>query len=193
MRAFRAANSSFFTWRAGAYDPTMSDAVGDQAPPFPIVDYSDHVVIGQIGGPLARTDAEGFTLTGLGTSGTPVTFSSAAGGTPETAPGTDCRDFSSITYWVYVTTPGTATVMNLFCAWAPRDAALAADFSNVKSDDLISGGISPQNTYQGQFTVPTGGGPVGPFNIPVRGRRGVLSVQTDTGDLEGYALAMRLA
>lgn len=191
MRAFRNADSSFFTWRAGAYDPTMSDAVGDQAPPFPVVDYSDIVVIGQIGGPLARTDADGFPLTGLGTSGVPVTFATTPG-TSETAPGTDCRDFDSITYWVYVTTSGTATTMTLSCAWAAVDAAVASDFSPIRSDDQIASGVSPQNVYEGVFTLPASG-PVGPFNIPVRGRRARLTVQTDTGDLDGYVLAMRQA
>lgn len=191
MRAYRAADGSYFTWRAGSYDPNMEDAVGDQAPPFPIIDYSDHVVIGFAGGPLARSDAEGFNLTGLGTSGTPVTFATAPG-TTETAPGTDCRDYRSITYWVYVTAAGTAGTLSLKVSWASVEAAAASDFTAQKSDDAISGGLSPQNTYIGQFTV-SGTATLGPFNVPVRGRRSALTVETDTGDLQGYVVAMRLA
>jgi len=194
MRAFRSTDSSYHTWRAGNYDPTMSDAVGDQVPPHPIVQYSDFVVVGTLGGPLARTDAEGFTLAGLGTSGSPVTFTTAPGATFATVPGLDCRDYESITVWVYITTPGTATEMRLFCAWAAVDAAVGSDFSSTRSDDQIASGISPQNLYQAVFVLPTpDNGLVGPFNIPVRGRRALIAVQTDTGDLEGYALAMRHA
>lgn len=187
MRAYRSIDGSFFTWRAGQYDPNLLEAT----PPHPKVEYSDPVVLGFVGGPLARTDAEGFTLAGLGTSGTPVTFATSPG-TIESDPGTDCRDFSSITYWVYITAPGTASSMELRVRWASVDAAVAADFTTQKSDDAITSGVSPQNTYVGQFTIP-GSGTIGPFNVPVRGRRAELIVETDTGDLDGYVVAMRIA
>jgi hypothetical protein len=197
MRAFRVADSSFHTWRAGAYDPTMSDATGSQAPPFPIVDYSDFVVIGTVGGPLARSDGDAFLLTGLGTPGTPITFAIDTGpSSVETVPGTDCRDFSSISLWVVVTTVGTATQVRLTSVWSNIDAAavLATDFGIQASDDEIAAGVSPQNTYRA--TYPLSGAPVtalGPYNVPVRGRRHLLVIDTDTGDLEGYVLAMRIA
>lgn len=187
MRAFRSIDSSYFVWRAGEFDDDMSEA----NPPNPKNEYSDHMVIGQIGGPLARTDVEGFNLTGLGTSGSPVTFATSPG-TAESDPGTDCRDFSSVSYWVYVTAPGTASTMELRVRWASVDSAVAADFASQKSDDAISGGVSPQNTYVGQFSI-SGTGTIGPFNVPVRGRRAELVVETDTGDLDGYAVAMRIA
>jgi len=190
MRAYRTIDGSYHTWRAGQYDPDLLETT----PPNPKVEYSDAVVLGFVGGPLARTDAEGFNPPGLGTSGVPVTFTTAPGATFESDPGTDCRDFSSITAWVYITTPGTATEMTLYCAWSPIDASVATDFSTTKSDDQISSGVSPQNIYQADYAVPTpDSGPAGPFNIPVRGRRAKIAVQTDTGDLEGYVVVMRHA
>jgi len=197
MRAFRAANSSFFTWRAGAYDPTMSDAVGDQAPPFPIIDYSDHVLIGTIGGPLARTDPEAFLLAGLGTPGVPVTFTTA--GVVETPPGVDCRDFESISLWVVVTAaPTTPAVVSVRSLWSNMATVSAsADIGIQASDDSISAGISPQNGYTAEYAV-TGttvavGVALGPYNVPVRGRRHLFGVESDTNDVEGYVLAMRMA
>lgn len=195
MRAFRSADSSFFTWRAGAYDPQMTDAVGDQAPPFPIIDYSDHVVIGAVEGPLARTDPEATAVAGLGTPGTPITFGNAASPSPETFPGTDCRDFDSITYWVVLTNKGTATNVTLDVAWSWKDnPANAGDVGELMSDDQISAGVSPQNVYQTVHTWSVGTVPQGfMINVPVRGRRSRVSLFTDTGDAQGYVVAMRIA
>jgi hypothetical protein len=196
MRAFRAADSSFHTWRAGAYDPTMSDATGDQAPPFPTGDYSDHVAIAFLEGPLARSDAEAFLLAGMGTPGSPATFAIDTGpSTVETAPGTDCRDFESISIWIVVTSVGTAATLTLSSAWSNVDAPSgAADIGIQRSDDAITDGDSPQNTYAAIYSF-TGlpGQALGPYNVPTRGRRHLLAVASDTGDLEGYALAMRMA
>lgn len=192
MRAFRSANSSFHTWRAGSFDPTMSDAVGDQAPPFPTGDYSDHVAIAFLEGPLARSDSEAFDV--IGSSGSPVTFALAPAFTSEALPGTDCRDYASVTYWIYITNPGTATLLSVFGSWAGVDAALATDHASQKSDDAISSGVSPQNTYQADYSMPpTGNQPLGPFNLPVRGRRARLRLQADTNNVQGYVTAMRLA
>lgn len=197
MRAYRALDGSFFYWRAGAYDPDMNDATGDQAPPFPKVGYSDQVVVGTVEGPLARTDPESFLLPGLGTPGSPVVFPNA-GGIFNTPP-TDCQDFSSISLWVVLTaTPTTPAVVSLSSAWSNKGTvAAAADIGVQRSDDAIVDGNSPQNQYIAEFTVsgPTAatGAALGPYNVPVRGRGHILILKSDTGDVEGYALAMRMA
>lgn len=193
MRAYRAANGSFFTWRAGGYDPDMDDA----SPPFPKVDYSDHTVIGILGGPLARSDADGFNLPGLGTPAIPITFTVPQ--TVQSAPGTDCRDFSSISIWIVITAaPTTPAVVTLTSLWTNSDApATQADVGALRSDDAIVDGLSPQNIYQATYdvtgTTVSSGAAQGPFNVPVRGRHHLLAIKSDTGDVEGYAVAMRLA
>jgi hypothetical protein len=196
MRAYRVADSSFHTWRAGAYDPTMNDATGAQAPPFPTGDYSDHVVIGTLGGPLARSDAEAFLLPGMGTPGAPITFNIDSGpSTVEGTPGTDCRDYESISIWIVVTTVGTAATLNVGSAWSNVNvAAGGADVGVQYSDDAIVDGDSPQNAYRAIYSFSgLPGQALGPYNVPIRGRRHFAVVATDTGDLEGYVLAMRMA
>jgi hypothetical protein len=196
MRAYRSTDNSYHTWRAGNYDPTMSDAVGDQAPPHPIVQYSDFVVVGTLGGPLARTDAESFPLVGLGTVGVPITLPMVS--TPETAPGTDCRDYQSISVWFIVTAAPSPAVVTMQSLWTNTSlAATAAEGGLLTSDDAILAGVSPQNPYQAEYTV-TGttaatGTALGPFNVPVRGRNHRLVIRSDTGDVEGYAVALRIA
>jgi len=196
MRAFRAADGSFFYWRAGAYDPNMDDATGDQTPPFPIVDYSDQIIAGFVEGPLARSDATAFPLAGLGTVGTPITFAAFMVQTP---PGDDCRDYESISIWVVVTAaPTTPAVVTLTSIWSNKDTPAApADLSPLRSDDAILDGESPQNIYEAQYDV-TGttaavGFALGPFNVPVRGRTHLLGIKAVPGDVEGYCVAMRLA
>jgi len=196
MRAYRAADGSYHTWRAGGYDPDMSDAVGDQAPPFPIVDYSDHVVIGFLEGPLARSDANSFEI--IGTLASPVTFPTSG---VFNIPGTDCRDYDSISCWVVVTAaPTTPAVVSLTSAWTNVDSGGASGPEHLgvqRSDDAISSGISPQNQYQADFEVnaitAASGAALGPYNVPVRGRNHILIVKSDTNDVEGYVVAMRLA
>lgn len=196
MRAFRAADQSYHTWRAGSYDPNMDDATGDQAPPFPIIDYSDPVVIGFIGGPLARSDAEAFTVPGLGTSGTPITFLTA--GVTQTT-GTECRDFKSISVWVVITNaPTTPAVLSVRSIWTNTSSVGGAgDYGIQASDDAIVSGVSPQNRYIAEFTVTGTSAAVGfahgPYNVPVRGRLHTLSLDSDTNDVQGYVLVMRLA
>lgn len=197
MRAYRSIDGSFHTWRAGQYDPTMSEATGAQAPPHPVVDYSDFVVVGFLGGPLARSDAEAFAVPGLGTSGTPITFLSSS--VQESLPGTDCRDFESISLWIVVTAaPTTPAVVSVRSLWANVDSpAAAADVGHQRSDDAILDGVSPQNNYVADFEV-TGttaatGIALGPYNVPIRGRRHIFAVESDTNDVEGYVVAMRLA
>jgi hypothetical protein len=195
MRAFRALDSSFHIWRAGAYDPTMSDATGDQAPPFPVGDYSDFVVIGQIGGPLARSDNTAFSPAGLGTSGVPVVFPVAATPLVETSPGTDCQDFSSISYWVNVTTLAAGTSLTLRVYWGMEASPGGiADYGIQASDDQISAGVSPQAPYQAVYDL-TGGitTAFGPFNVPVRGRYCRLTISSDNGLVQGYVRALRVA
>ena len=195
MRAFRAADSSFFTWRAGAYDPSMEDAVGDQAPPFPIIDYSDQVIVGQIGGPLARTDQTAFAPAGLGTLGVPVTFPVAAAPLLQTSPGTDCQDFTSITYWVNVTTLAGGVSLSLRAYWGMEASPVGiADYGSQASDDQISAGVSPQAVYEAVYDL-TGGitTAFGPFNVPVRGRYCRLAVISDNGAVQGHVRAMRFA
>jgi hypothetical protein len=192
MRAFRVADGSFYTWRAGAYDPAMADAT----PPFPKVDYSDHVQIGILGGPLARSDAEAFAVPGMGTPGTPVTL--GVGGVGQTVPGTDCRDFASISAWFVVTAaPTTPAVVTLKSLWTNIDAAaVPADLGVQASDDAISAGVSPQNKYVAEYTIngttAVEGAALGPFNVPVRGRRQILVAESSTLDVVGYMVAMRL-
>ena len=194
MRAFRSIDGSFFTWRAGSYDPAMTDAVGDQTPPFPIVDYSDHVAIGFIGGPLARTDPTSFAPAGLGTSGTPVTFPVPGAPLLETSPGTDCRDFESISYWVNITNVAGGTTLTLQAFWGMEETpAGAGDYGVQNSDDQIAAGISPQAAYTAQFTISGTTNAYGPFNVPVRGRFCRLSVSSDNGAVEGYVRAIRFA
>lgn len=196
MRAFRVADSSFHTWRAGAYDPNMDDAVGDQAPPFPSGDYSDHVVIGFLGGPLARSDTDAFLLAGLGTPGTPVTFPGGGPSIVETAPGTDCRDFESISLWVVVTAaPTLPSSVRIQSYWGHKDAVVGGTDGGIQpSDDAIVEGLSPQNNYQAEHSFTSLPGiALGPYNVPVRGRRHVALIDSDTGDVEGYVLAMRIA
>ena len=197
MRAFRAANGSYHTWRAGQYDPTMAEATGSQAPPFPVGGYSDFMVLSFLGGPLARSDAEAAPLPGMGTVGVPVAFPNGSPPLINTNPGLDCRDFSSVSIYVVITTPGTATLATLFVAWSGADAAaFTVDAGIQRSDDAIAAGVSPQNFYQADFVMPPpfGLGPVlGPFNVPVRGRRFFLAVQMNTGDVLGYVTAQRLA
>lgn len=199
MRAYRAADGSYHTWRAGGYDPDMSDAVGDQAPPFPIVDYSDHVVIGFLEGPLARSDANSFEI-GIGTSGSPVVFPSGGGGA-NNSPGIDCRDYDSISCWIVVTAaPTTPAIVSVTSAWTNVDSGGVSGPEHLgvqRSDDAISSGISPQNQYQADFEVnaitAASGAALGPYNVPVRGRNHILIVKSDTNDVEGYVVAMRLA
>jgi hypothetical protein len=198
MRAFRSADGSYHTWRAGQYDPLMAEATGSQAPPFPPGDYSDFMVVSFLGGPLARTDGEAAPLSGLGTSGAPITFNIFASGLSlNSDPGLDCRDFSSVTVWVVLTNQGTASSGSLFAGWSGKDAAaFLADVAIQKSDDAISGGISPQNVYVATVTLPTpvGVAPVlGPYNVPVRGRRFFFGLYFDTADVEGYVIAQRFA
>jgi len=196
MRAYRALDGSYFFWRAGAYDPTMSDATGSQTPPFPIVDYSDFVIAGFLEGPLARSDETAFALPGLGTPGVPITF--GAGMTIQTAPGTDCRDYSSITVWVVITAaPSTPALLTLTSIWTNTPTpSTPADVGALRSDDAISNGDSPQNIYQAQYdvngTTASSGAAQGPFNVPVRGRNHLLGIKSDVGDVEGYCIAMRL-
>lgn len=193
MRAFRSIDSSYFVWRAGEFDDDMSEA----NPPNPKNEYSDHMVIGQIGGPLARSDAEASPVAGLGTSGTPITFTTA--GVSESNPGTDCQDFSSISVWVVVTAaPTTPAVVSLRSRWSNVGATSGpADSGFQTSDDAITSGASPQNQYVAEFTINgttvAEGAALGPYNVPVRGRRHILTVDSDTNDVEGYVLAMRLA
>lgn len=197
MRAFRAANGSYHTWRAGAFDPTMSDAVGDQAPPFPVGDYSDHVAVAFLEGPLARTDEEAFALAGLGTPGSPITFTS--GVIVETGPGVDCRDYSSISVWVIITAaPTTPAVVTLQSIWTNKEPPAApSDVGALRSDDAIVDGVSPQNIYRAEYdvtgTTASSGAAQGPFNVPVRGRRHLVAIKSDVGDVEGYVIAMRFA
>lgn len=198
MRAFRAADSSFFTWRAGAYDPTMSDATGDQAPPFPVGDYSDFVVLGTVEGPLARSDAEAFEI-GIGTSGAPVVFPSSGGAI--NSPGVDCRDYESISCWIVVTAaPTTPAVVEVTSAWTNVSGSNVdgpEDLGVQRSDDAITGGVSPQNEYRAQYTISgttaATGAALGPYNVPVRGRNHILIVKSDTNDVVGYVLGMRMA
>jgi hypothetical protein len=169
----------------------MNDAVGDQAPPFPIVDYSDQVVVGYVEGPLARTDPSGFDV--LGTLALNAVFDSPPTPTLEVLPGTDCRDFSSISYWVYIVTDWGATQIDVYSYWSQEATpASDADFGPITSDDQIASGLSPQNTYIGRFTI-SGPTTLGPFNIPVRGRFARIGVASDNGWAEGYVKAMRLA
>jgi hypothetical protein len=133
----------------------------------------------------------------MGTSGAPVPFPNGAPPLVNSNPGLDCRDYRSVTVYVYITTPGTASLATVFAAWAGLDAAdFSLDAAIQRSDDAISGGVSPQNLYQAEFTMPppVGVGPIlGPFNLPVRGRRFFVSVSMDTADVEGYVLMQRLA
>jgi hypothetical protein len=169
----------------------MDDAVGDQAPPFPIVDYSDQVVVGYVEGPLARTDPSGFDV--LGSLAVPVVFDSPPTPTLETLPGTDCRDFSSISYWVFVAEDNGATSIDVYSYWSQEATPAAdADFGPITSDDQIASGLSPQNTYIGRFTI-SGPTTLGPFNIPIRGRYARIGVASNNGLAEGNAKAMRLA
>jgi len=192
MRAFRSIDGSFHTWRAGDFDTDMSDTT----PPFSPGDYSDFVLLGFVGGPLARSDADAFTVAGLGTSGVPVTYAIDSGpATAQTTPGTDCRDFESISCWVVVTTVGTATTLTVSSLWTNTSSPSgAADLGFQRSDDAIVDGDSPQNSYRAIYSF--SGAPsqaLGPYNVPVRGRRHLLTVATDTGDLQGYVLVMRMA
>jgi hypothetical protein len=193
MRAYRTIDGSFHTWRAGEFDTDMSETT----PPHPKGEYSDFVVLSHIGGPLARSDAEAFPFPGLGTSGAPITFSQAPVPSVNTDPGIDCQDYSSVTVFITITTPGTAALATVLGAWSGVDAAaLAADVTAQRSDDSIAAGVSPQNQYQATYTMPTpvGVAPVlGPFNLPVRGRRFFLAVMFDTADVEGFVTVMRLA
>lgn len=197
MRAYRALDGSYFYWRAGAYDPGMDDAIGDQTPPFAKVSYSDQVIVGTVEGPLARTDPEAFALAGLGTPGVPITFGAST--TVQTAPGIDCRDFSSISVWIVVTAaPSTPAVVTVQSLWTNKDTpATAADVGVLRSDDAIVAGASPQNIYQAEYavsgTTAATGVALGPFNVPVRGRRHLLAIKSDVGDVQGYCIAMRFA
>lgn len=191
MRAFRSIDSSYFVWRAGEFDDDMSEAT----PPHPKNEYSDHMVIGQIGGPLARTDQTAFAVPGLGTSGTPATFPTSAGPLVESSPGTDCQDFTSVSYWATVTTVGTSTSITLRVVWGAEETPSGAtDYGFQTSDDQISAGVSPQAVYEATYDL-TGGitYSFGPFNVPVRGRYARLSIHSSTGDAEGYVRAMRIA
>jgi hypothetical protein len=193
MRAYRAADGSFYTWRAGAYDPNMDDA----SPPFPKVDYSDHVQIGILGGPLARSDAEAFALAGLGTPGVPLTVTIPP--IVQTPPGTDCRDFTSISVWFVVTAaPTTPAQVNVRSVWTNTSSPSGPEHQGIlNSDDAILNGSSPQNVYTAEYTVngtaAATGAALGPFNVPVRGRNHLIVISSDTGDVEGYAIAMRFA
>ena len=197
MRAFRAANGSYHTWRAGQYDPAMAEATGPQAPPFPVGGYSDFMVLSFLGGPLARSDLEALPLPGMGTVGVPIAFPLGSPPLVNTNPGLDCQDFTSVSLFVHITTPGTASLATLFAAWSGVEAAaFTVDAGIQRSDDAILAGVSPQNIYQATFPMPppTGPGPVlGPFNVPVRGRRLFLALQMDTNDSLGYVTALRLA
>lgn len=194
MRAYRSIDGSFHTWRAGEFDDDMSEATGTQTPPHPTGEYSDFVVVSFLGGPLARSDEDAFLLTGMGTSGSPITF--LAAGVAETLPGTDCQDYGSISLWVVVTSaPTTPATVSVQSFWGSIDAAaVAADTGAQSSDDAISAGVSPQNEYVAEYTfasAPTRA--LGPYNVPVRGRRHIVRVSSNTNDVEGYVLAMRLA
>lgn len=57
MRAYRAADGSYYTWVAREYDTDMSEG----NPPNPVVDYSDFQVVGRVG-----VDYEGITLSESG-------------------------------------------------------------------------------------------------------------------------------
>ena len=192
MRAYRIIDGSFWTWRAGEYDSDMSETT----PPNPPGEYSNFTVLGFIGGPLARSDAEAVPLPGMGTSGAPVAFPNGSPPMVNTNPGLDCQDYQSVSVYVVITTPGTASLGSLFVAWSGVAAAdFTVDAGVQNSDDAIAAGISPQNLYRADFVMPplVGVGPVlGPFNVPVRGRRFFLALQMNTGDVQGYVTAMRL-
>jgi hypothetical protein len=168
----------------------MSDATGDQAPPNPIVDYSDFVAVAFLEAPLARDDAEQVEV--IGTSGSPVAFATSPTVTSQAAPGTDMRDYESCNYWVYITTPGTGAVLSVFATAAGVDSAATSDHGILRSEDQIAAGVAPQAIYQMDFDMTTAA-PYGPINIPKRGRRHRLSVSTDTGDVLGYVSAQRIA
>jgi hypothetical protein len=191
MRAFRGIDSSYFVWRAGEFDDDMSEA----NPPNPPGEYSDHTVIGFIGGPLARTDTTALSPVGLGTSGTPVTFPVAGAPLLETSPGTDCQDFTSISYWVNVTNLAGGTSLTVQVLWGMEETpAGAGDYGFQASDDQITAGASPQAVYTATYDL-TGGitSAFGPFNVPVRGRFCRLVISSDNGAVEGYVRAIRVA
>jgi hypothetical protein len=177
----------------------MSDATGDQAPPFPPGDYSDHVVIGTVEGPLARSDAEAFEI-GIGTSGSPVVFPSGGGGANNN-PGVDCRDYEFISCWIVVTAaPTTPAVVEVTSAWTNVSGSNVdgpEDLGVQRSDDAIAAGVSPQNEFQRDYTIngttAASGAALGPYNVRVQGRNHILIIKSDTGDVEGYAVGMRIA
>jgi len=178
MRAFRALDQSYFTWRAGAYDPNMEDAVGDQAPPFPILDYSDHVVIGFIGGPLARTDATGTEV--IGTSGTPVAI-----GTAVTTQSTDTelRDFREVSIFIYVSAKAGASTVEVQYQFAEKAAPAATEYGTQTAEDAPVSGVAAQNNYVATYDISGLTPPftLGPFNVPVRGSKGRVGISADAG------------
>jgi hypothetical protein len=190
MRAFRGADSSFFMWRAGSYDPTMSDATGDQAPPFPPGDYSDHVVTGLIGGPLARTDATGTDV--LGNSGAPATF-----GTVPTyqATASVVRDFAEASCFAYITNKAGAGSITLQAVFAEKVTPAAGDFGSLTTDDAPTAGVAPQFQYQAEYDVSGETPPfvLGPFNVPIRGPKVYFGIKGDAGAPEGYLRVVRIA
>jgi len=191
MRAFRSIDSSYFVWRAGEFDNDMSEA----SPPNPPGEYSDHTVIGFIGGPLARTDTTALSPAGLGTPGAPATFPVTGAPLLETSPGTDCQDFTSISYWVNVTNVAGGTSLTVQALWGMEESPVGAgDYGFQASDDQITAGASPQAVYTATYDL-TGGttNAFGPFNVPVRGRFCRLVISSDNGAVEGYVRAIRVA
>lgn len=190
MRAFRAIDQSYFTWRAGSYDPDMLDAVAEQTPPFPIGDYSDHVALGFIGGPLARTDVTGTEV--IGTSALPVTI--GTGFTAQTTP-TELRDFREVSVYLYVSGVTTAEVVEVSYQFAEKSAPAAAEFGDLTAETSPLAGVAEQNSYVATYNIALLTPPftLGPFNVPARGTKGRVRVRVDAGSIDAYATAQRFA
>lgn len=188
MRAFRAIDQSYFIWRAGSFDPNMEDAVAEQAPPFPIGDYSDHVALGFIGGPLARTDVTGTDV--IGTSALPVAIDTTF--TAQTTP-TELRDFREVSVYLYVSGVTLATVVEVSYQFAEKGSPAATDFGNLTAEGVPVGGVAVQDTYVATYDISTLTPPfaLGPFSVPVRGTKGRVRVKVDAGSIEAYATAQR--
>jgi hypothetical protein len=154
------------------------------------VDYSDHVVIGFIGGPLARTDATGTEV--IGSAGSPSTINTSI-----TTQGTDTelRDFREVSVYIYVTAKAGAASVEVLYQFAEKAAPGASEYGTLTAEDAPLSGVAVQNNYVATWDISGLTPPftLGPFNVPVRGTKGRVGISVDAGTITAYATAQRIA
>jgi len=105
---------------------------------------------------LVQSDAAGAAITGLGTSGAPITLTGALSGNSQTGY-TDVRDFTDVGWMIYVTEKGsggagTATKITLLVHWAMKDAPATADEGQQLVEKVDTTGTPPVITVLSETT-----------------------------------------